>query len=408
MPDASFDVIVVGAGAVGACSALELARSGADVCVVEQGDGWAAGCSWGNAGLIVPSHASPFAEIRDLVRAAGWLAKPDSPFGVDLSPALAPWTLRLLYECLNVRRAQRATALLLSLAHDSARLHAQYSEEGIGTGYRRNGLLDVYQTEGEFRRAREMLANHPGSSEVLSGSEARGVEPLLGGRLAGAILNPHEAQCDPGRFVPAVGGAALATGATFLTGVRVTGLRPTQREVRVMSDTRELSASHVLLATGARARELAPRVPVVSGTGCSIDLRQVETVPRRPMILREARLAITPFDDRLRFAGTMLLAHTPPAKVDPRRIDGIYRAGTDALPSLRAAERSTGWIGARPCTPDGVPRVGWLGREVPNVAVAAGHAMHGLALSPVTGKLVRGLIEGKPDPRLAGMAPDGG
>jgi D-amino-acid dehydrogenase len=408
MVDASFDVIVVGAGAVGACSALELARSGVNVAVVERGEGWAAGCSWGNAGLIVPSHASPFATTRDLVSAARWLLKPDSPFGIDLSPALVPWTLRLLYECLNVRGVRRSTELLVSLGYDSAALHSEYSAEGLDTGYKRNGVLDVYQTEGAFRRAREALANHSSSSTALSASDARTLEPLLGDQLAGAILNPDEAQCDPGRFVPAVGAAAEAAGATLVTGFRVSGLNATQREVRVMSDSSVLSASKVVLATGARTPELIPSLPVVSGTGCSIDLTETAAVPSRPMLLREARVAITPFEDRLRFAGTMLLARTPPKTVDQRRIDGIYRAGTDALPSMRSARRSSGWIGARPCTPDGVPRVGWIGRDQPNVAVAAGHAMHGVAMSPITGKLVRGLLEGMPDPRLAALAPDRG
>ncbi len=40
MADASFDVIVIGAGAVGACTALELARSGLSVAIVESGEGW--------------------------------------------------------------------------------------------------------------------------------------------------------------------------------------------------------------------------------------------------------------------------------------------------------------------------------------------------------------------------------
>jgi D-amino-acid dehydrogenase len=183
-------------------------------------------------------------------------------------------------------------------------------------------------------------------------------------------------------------------------------LRTTQREVRVTSDGAELSASYVLLASGARTPELAPGLPVISGTGCSIDLTGTAEAPSRPMILHEPRIAVTPFDDRVRFAGTMLLARTPPATVDPRRIEGIYRAGTEALPSLRTARRSTGWIGARPCTPDGLPRVGWIGHDQPNVAVATGHAMLGVLLSPITGRLIRGLLEGRADPRLAGLAPD--
>jgi D-amino-acid dehydrogenase len=414
MPDVSFDVVIVGAGAVGACTALELARSGATVAVVETGTGWAAGCSWGNAGLMVPSHASPFAEIKDLARATGWLARPDSPFGIDVSVALAPWLGRLLYECVNLRHARIATAVLRSLSRDSFELHAAYAAEGLNTGYRRDGLLDVYRTEAGFRAGRKDLAKHAESGEhaasaerlpqVLSASEARELEPLLGGRLAGAIFNPNEAHCDPGRFVPAVGGAAQAAGATLLTDFGVTGLRATQRGVRVMSAASELSAGSVVLATGAWTPELAPRVPIVSGTGCSIDLTDTPELPRRPTMLREARIGITPFDDRVRFAGTMLLARSPRATVDPRRIEGIYRAGTEALPSLRAAERSAGWIGNRPCTPDGLPRVGWAGPEQPNVVVAAGHAMHGLSLSPITAKLVQGLLEGKPDARLAALA----
>ena len=85
------DVLVVGGGIVGACAALELARGGATVEVLERGGGWGEGCSWGNAGLLVPSHARPIAAPESLKAGIGWMVRPDSPFGLKLKPSLAPW-----------------------------------------------------------------------------------------------------------------------------------------------------------------------------------------------------------------------------------------------------------------------------------------------------------------------------
>src|SRR4051794_23416177 len=52
----NIDVAVIGGGAVGACTAWELARSGATVALLERGPELAWGCSAGNAGIVGPSH----------------------------------------------------------------------------------------------------------------------------------------------------------------------------------------------------------------------------------------------------------------------------------------------------------------------------------------------------------------
>jgi D-amino-acid dehydrogenase len=71
MGGAAPDAIVVGAGIVGACCAYELAGDGAAVTVLERGGGWGEGCSWGNAGLLVPSHARPIAAPESLKAGLG-------------------------------------------------------------------------------------------------------------------------------------------------------------------------------------------------------------------------------------------------------------------------------------------------------------------------------------------------
>ena len=62
-----------------------------------------------------------------------------------------------------------------------------------------------------------------------------------------------------------------------------------------------------------------------------------------------------------------------------------------------------GWAGLRPCLPDGLPAIGRLG----NVVVATGHAMKGVSLAPVTGRLVAQLVAGEqPDHDLAPLDPN--
>ena len=57
------DVVIVGAGAIGVCTAHYLAGSTRRIVVVEKGE-VCSGCSYGNAGLLVPSHCVPLAEPR--------------------------------------------------------------------------------------------------------------------------------------------------------------------------------------------------------------------------------------------------------------------------------------------------------------------------------------------------------
>jgi D-amino-acid dehydrogenase len=123
--------------------------------------------------------------------------------------------------------------------------------------------------------------------------------------------------------------------------------------------------------------------------------------PRIPLLLGEAKMAATPTADTLRFAGTHELAGLD-LSINRRRVNALVRHAGDFLPGADRLPHIETWRGLRPCTPHGLPIVG----RAPgwdNVLLATGHAMIGISLGPVTGKLVAQLAAG--DAPLVDVAP---
>ena len=390
------DVLVVGGGAIGAASALELARAGAQVMLVERGCGLTAGCSAGSAGLICPSHAFPISTPAALRNGLGWLARRDSPFSIRLRPALVPWLLRFAAAC-TPERADTAMRLIRSLSLAGLEQHAALAEAGVETTFTRRGILNVYETVSGLAAGRREAGLHQTagiSSETFDGPATQAREPTVAGRVAGAILYPHEAHCDPSRFVLAVGEAAAQAGASLRAQVEVLTLRRTGTSVATVETTAgPIQPGTVVLAAGAwtprLASDLGLFVPVQGGKGYHVDLERSGDDPESPVFLREAHVVLTPLPDRLRLAGSLELSGQD-MSVDRIRVGAIL-AAADRVLRLGRRRVLTIWRGLRPCAPDGLPI---LGRPagIDNVVLATGHAMMGLTLAPVTGRLVAQIV----------------
>ncbi len=110
-----------------------------------------------------------------------------------------------------------------------------------------------------------------------------------------------------------------------------------------------------------------------------------------PSVLCEAKIAVTPFGQDLRFAGTMGIQGLS-LKKNNRRIDSIKKAIPKYFSSINmdAVNASEAWAGLRPCSPDGLPFIG-KGKQ-DNTFIATGHAMMGMSLGPITGKLLTEMI----------------
>ena len=73
------EILIVGGGAIGVCSAYYLSAAGRDVALVDKGD-ICSGCSYGNGGLVVPSHSIPLSAPGVVSQSLKWMLNPESPF----------------------------------------------------------------------------------------------------------------------------------------------------------------------------------------------------------------------------------------------------------------------------------------------------------------------------------------
>ena len=411
MPDTQ-DVIVVGGGAIGACCALELAQAGASVTLLERGAELAWACSAGNLGMICPGHSAPIASVTSLKLGLKNVFRSDGAFYLKPDPTLIPWIARFTAAC-RPERVKRGVDVMRELSVASLERHAALAEAGLETTFVRRGMANAAETE-------EGLALLEGEAEenakaglrveVLRGDAVRELEPEYGPDVCGAVYYPDEAHCDPARFVHAVGAAAQGAGVDIRSRVEVLRLLHTGARVHGVETTAgRLHADHVVLAAGAWTSKLAEQaavfVPVTGGKGYHVDLPAEPTTTTIPTLFIETRVGITPMPGRVRIGGTLELSGLDES-VSMRRVEAIVKGATRAIPSLAGRPRQSVWRGLRPCSPDGVPIIG-ESKRMANLVIATGHAHMGLALSPVTGRLVREIVRGEePSHDLSPLSPD--
>lgn len=382
--------IIVGAGAPGLCCARELRRAGFEVTVVDAAAP-GSGCSWGNAGLVTPSHFVPLAEASLLWKGLKWMLNPSSPFYLRprLDFGLLAWLGRFAWAARR-SNCEAHTLLLRDLLSESRRLFDGLADLDFGLEAR--GLLMLHTTP-EGRAGNVHEAEHGVRlgliPRLVAGAELDALEPGDLVRAGEAVFWPDDAHLDPARFSAALAREAKAEGVAFMLAT-ATGFVAEGSSVKALQTTEGGVPGDVfVLAAGSASPGLAGslglKLPMQPGKGYSFDVAP-SRMPRLPSILAEARVAVTPLGDRLRLAGTMELSGMD-LSIQRRRVEAIHRAPEAYLDLELPPIPESLWAGLRPCSPDGLPYLGPFAR-FPNLHAATGHAMLGIGLAPVTGVLV--------------------
>jgi D-amino-acid dehydrogenase len=386
---------VIGAGMVGLATAWFLQERGVEVTVFDR-SGVAAGASWGNAGWLTPGLATPLPEPAVLKYGVRAVLSPSSPVYVPptASPRLVSFLARFARNSTNARwkRAMQSLVPINGLSLESFDMLAEGGVEGRTLAA--ESFLAAYRTAEERAVLLEEIEHIHAAGQgiefdVLSGAEARAVEPSLSDEIGAAIRLHGQRFINPGEFVHLLADAVRSRGGAIIDGAKVSEVRDTGTKARVKPEgAAPQNFDAVVLATGVwlgdLARQFGVKTLVQAGRGYSFSV-PVEHVPAGPVYFPAQRVACTPIGERLRVAG-MMEFRAPEAPLDRRRIDAIADAARPLLRGADLDDRQDEWVGPRPCTPDGLPLIG--ATRSPRVFAAGGHGMWGITLGPATGRLL--------------------
>ena len=404
-------VVVIGGGVIGLTSAYRLVRAGAEVTLIDARE-MGQGASEVNAGWVCPAESGPVPAPGMVSQALRWMLRRDSPLYVrpSLDPSFLRFMLAMARHC-NRADYRAGMQALVRLSEGTMDELDAYRDDGLAFEMHAQGLLMAYlsaaKLDGHLRDID--IAESAGlEPQLLRGDAVREREPALADRVHGGVYYPHERHLDPAALGQALRDRCAELGVELLEGAPLGEVeRVGSRVVAVRAGEGRLQAEAFLLAAGAWSGMLSQgfgaSLPVRPGKGYSLDLPPIEL--RQPTYLTEAKVAVTPLNDRLRLAGTMEFGSLDEG-VDPVRAGAIGRAPSSFLRAWQTPAEQTLGAGLRPMSPDGLPLLGRMG-GLENAYVSTGHAMLGLTLAPSSAAAIASLImRGEETTALAAFAPD--
>ncbi len=406
-------VVVVGAGFVGLSTAWYLQEAGVKVTVVDRG-GVASGSSWGNAGWLTPALTLPIAEPSIFSQGLKMMLDPASPLYIPLKAdaKLLRFLLGFTWHS-TPKKWEEAMRIFSEVGHTGLDAFDEIAEDtaaGPGTKEKTKpadpfltGFISMKDRDALLHEF-EMIHKTGGhvDFDLLSGDQLRGIEPTLSDNVVAGVAIKGQRYINPPKFMESLAESVIARGGDIIGTFNVTDVRDNGSSVTVIgSEGRAITADHVVLATGAWMTDIASKfgvkVVVQAGRGYSFTV-EPEDMPTHPIYFPTQRVACTPLGDRFRIAGTMEFRDVN-HKLEPKRIEAIVAAATPVYKGINWENRKEEWVGGRPCTADGLPLVGQTASS--RVSVGGGHGMWGVALGPLTGKILAAQITGQSVPAIA-------
>jgi len=395
------EIVIIGGGIIGLCSAYYLQKSGHQVTIVDQSK-MNSGASYINAGYLCPSHLIPLAAPGVMQQGLKWMFSDKSPLYIKprLNPSFLKWTWAFNKSCTQ-KHVDQAIPIMGKIAVMGRDLyHTIKKEEGFDFQLEKKGLLMLCQTQETLHHELELVtaAQKEGlQAREVSAQEIQQMMPNARFNTVGGTYFESDHHTTPGEFMTNMIAHLKQAGVTFRTEEKVVDITVNDRKITaIQTDKEMLKADEFVLAagswTGTLSRKLNLSILLEAGKGYSMQTTN-ETGITYPSILAEAKVAITPMNGFTRFAGTMEIAGIN-HDINKKRVEAIAEGVQKSFPNvtISESEKANAVCGLRPVSPDGMPYIG-KSKQCKNLTIATGHAMMGWSLGPSTGKLVQEIID---------------
>lgn len=395
-------ILIIGAGIAGISAAYFLKKAGYSVTVIDKSDG-RDNCSYGNAGMIVPSHIIPLSSPGIINKGLKWMLDAESPFYIRprLNPDLFKWGWKF-NKASTYDHVKASGPVLRDLLMKSRELLVELeSEVKFDFDFATNGLFMFCNTEKGLEKEIEIAekAKELGiPAEFYSKEDVNKMEPNVVFDIIGATFFPMDAHLHPGSLMDGLKSLLKEWGVTFEYHAEINNFEINNDRITklICSDGRDWNGDSVVMCNGIWSYKLGKSIGknliMQAGKGYSITLKNPPFLPDHCGILSEKKVTLTPMFDSLRFGGTMEIAGTD-LNINPKKINGLKKAVCEYMPqfTMKHLAGNDIWTGLRPIAPDGLPYVGKLS-GFDNLYTSTGHAMMGMSLAPACGKLISELI----------------
>jgi len=407
------NITIVGAGVIGAASALALQKAGHKVTLIDR-DHPAAGTSFGNAGAIVNGSCIPTATPGIIYDVCKMVTKPLPP--LSIKPAyfhkILPWLIRFTLQSKNSSVLKNAKHLQALSKHAVSSWRELLANTDLLKLFRETGWLKLYQSDESFsasKKSLQLLDNLGTDYEILTPAQIHDLESNIAPIFKhGFYQKDSLSVSNPQKLVQGMVDLLVAQGGSYQQ-FAVDKISMAKQKVMLTNNKDSIIADKVIIATGAWSKSLAAQlgdiVPLDTERGYHMMFATNSSdLLKRPVVNVDKSFVLSPMTTGMRMTSQIEFAGllAPP---NYKRIRSLLPSAKQMLPKLETQEKSV-WMGCRPSLPDSLPVIGYA-KSTKQVIYAFGHQHLGMTLAAITSQLVSDLVQGKqPQIPIAAYSPN--